>query len=977
MNLKMFKHTLLALLFAFSPICSAFGQGFMTFNGRNHPELDWQQAETEHFKIMYPAHLAGIEIQASAIAEATYTALSENLGITFDDKIRMYLSDEDEILNGFAVSPFGFTNIWVHVNEVASGWTGNTKWLRTVISHELAHIFHGRAVKGNIGMLSYLLGNPMPGFWTEGFAQYETELWDAYRGDQWLRTAVLDDQLSYNDGRSIWNGRLLYAAGNAQVRYFAEQYGDSTIKNIMHNKKKALFGLVKYHDFFPAFKEETGKSYSEFYDEWRRHMNVYYNTLAGQTENADSLDAPPLSLPGQYIESVQYSPDTSQVAVLSITSISRPVRRLHVIDRESQSSKIVAEGSIQPPIAWSPDSKQLAFARRTRARNGSILNDLFVVNNRGKKERRLTHGRRASSPTFAPDGNQIAFIGSSAGTANVFLLDPTSGEEQQLTHFEGDVQLASIEWNSAADKIAIGRFDADGSRDLLVLDPTTQQLDLITQNDADEQFPVWSPDGRHLAFTSMQDDVPNVFSYELATQTKRRVTNLMTGARLHQWLPPDSIRQAGSLVLTTRVTKQRDRAFRVDASRVPFETPIQIPAAYSSWTQHRPPAEIPHVLPDNPELITGRSKYRSGKNLVHLMSFGLPYYNASDDWGLAGVTSWTEPLGQHTFGATVSASIPTFRENSFFLASYINNQLRPSLGFTGYSLLPTAVAYGNRYLLDSVSGGDITIDWPLDIAVRPYTATRLNVKVQYAAVDQLNEENYEDLPEGLLAPESGERATLEIGFTRKTQRPYSGNIVHPLDGTAIKAQVSVSEKLLGGDLSYFQGDVAAYTVLPAIGLSRLFVYGRGIFLNGNTFNQDRPGFARFDDIQITAPQFGMLAFSDAVRVRGYREFAYGDRVLFGSAEYRMPFLPSLQTTILGLLSFRATTLSGFVDAGIVRNNDVTVTRRVGAGLELKNALVIGGMLQIMHAFGIAQPASDLGTEENYEVYYRVRASLPF
>ena len=41
--------------------CAADGraQGFSSYNGRNHPEIDWQVAETAHFKIMYPKHLAG------------------------------------------------------------------------------------------------------------------------------------------------------------------------------------------------------------------------------------------------------------------------------------------------------------------------------------------------------------------------------------------------------------------------------------------------------------------------------------------------------------------------------------------------------------------------------------------------------------------------------------------------------------------------------------------------------------------------------------------------------------------------------------------------------------------------------------------------------------------------------------------------------------------------------------------------------
>ena len=226
------------LRYIFIPLCFAAlillprvskAQGFNTFNNRNHPELDWQVAETEHFKIMYPAHLAGIEIEAATIAEASYKVLSANLDTQFDEKISIYLSDEDEILNGFATR-FGYTMIWVHINDVSRQWTGHTKWLRTVIPHELAHLFHGKAVRGNRGLLvDFLLGDPMPSFWTEGIAQYETELWDAYRGEQWLRTATLDDRLSYTDGRSLWNGRLLYAVGNSQVRYLASQYGDSTL----------------------------------------------------------------------------------------------------------------------------------------------------------------------------------------------------------------------------------------------------------------------------------------------------------------------------------------------------------------------------------------------------------------------------------------------------------------------------------------------------------------------------------------------------------------------------------------------------------------------------------------------------------------------------------------------------------------------------------------------------------------------------
>src|SRR5690625_5930431 len=107
----------------------------------------------------------------------------------------LYISDVDEISNGFA-APVGdgYAMIWVNVQDYAESWTGREKWLRKVIAHELAHLYHFRAVRTPLGLLGGGLGTPVPDFWAEGLAQYMTETWDAQRGDRWLRRASVDSR---------------------------------------------------------------------------------------------------------------------------------------------------------------------------------------------------------------------------------------------------------------------------------------------------------------------------------------------------------------------------------------------------------------------------------------------------------------------------------------------------------------------------------------------------------------------------------------------------------------------------------------------------------------------------------------------------------------------------------------------------------------------------------------------------------------
>ncbi len=676
--------------------------GFGLFNGRNHPELDWQVATTEHFEIVYPSRLAGIEAEAAAVAEATFDALTvtfsaDSTALAFRDPIRIYLSDEDEIANGVAynVGSSGFTTIWVHVNESAEIWTGDVKWLRKVIAHEVAHLIHYRAVRSNLGLLDVFFSDPLPSFWTEGLAQYATERWDAQRGDRWLRTATFEDRLSYTDGTSPQNGRLRYAVGNSQVRYLAESRGDSTLAQILAHRTPVLLGLGRVHDFPTAFRAVTGESYSTFNEEWRKHVNVYYNTQAGQMERLDSLGVDPFGLPGQVVYDVAFSPDTARVAAVVLPSLARPVRRLITIKNPGADStagdlRILAEGSISGPISWSPDGEHIAFARTRRGAYGSLVNDLYLVRSAGGGLQRLTTDRRAVSPTFAPDGRRLAFVGVEGTTANLFELDLETGAERPLTAFTGDVQIPTARWSPDGARLAFSLFDADGTRHLATLDPATGTVTRLATDpstppaDRDDRLPVWNAAGDSLAFTSLRDRAPNAFVVGGMGQETRgmdgieavrrsssdrvraepswpsspsgsaaseapcpmpsapcpsgaaRVTFLYDGATVHDWLPPDSLHPAGRLVLVSSETKRRDRVFVVDARRRPTVATdsVVVPPAYAAWTTHRPPLTVPDALAPDPALIRERYAYNSLANVTHAITLALPYGDPGEDGAL-------------------------------------------------------------------------------------------------------------------------------------------------------------------------------------------------------------------------------------------------------------------------------------------------------------------------------------------------------
>jgi len=960
--------------------------GFSMFNNRNHPELDWQSAETDHFIINYPKHLEGIEIEAAAIAEETYDALSKNFGITFDYKIRIFLSDEDEIMNGFAVPyPRSYTNIWVHLNDVGEFWSGPEKWLRTVVAHELAHIFHFEAVKSNIPLIGVL--GTVPGLtapWVEGIAQYQTEPWHAFRGDALLRAAFYDGRPSFRDNSSIRNGQLMYATGNSQLRYFSSVYGDSLFPKLLSHREKKLGGLIQYHNFEKAFKETTGKEFNAFEDEWRRHMNIYYHTLAGQMDRSDSLGVDPKSLPGLIKSDTRFSPDTTRIAVVTLLSRERPYQQLYVIKNDSTGKRTVLdEGSIRAPISWSPTGTSIAYTKNTRGENGSLLNDIYIVNVESGNRTRLTHSRRASYPVYSSDGDYLFYVVSEAGTGNIVKYHIDEQTESRVTYYSGDVQITRLAMHPKGSHLAYTIFDKNGDRKIAVVDLQNLSGRYYTDTEIDDRSPVWSPDGNTLLYTSLRDYVPNIFAINPFEKepVEVRVTALFAGATALQWLPADSTHQAGRIVLSTTDTKRDNKIYVVDASNRADEPKPEVNPSYSKWITHSPPNTIPSKIDPDPTLIMDRYRYSSFRNISHVATVPFPVFG-ENDYGIGALSMYSDPLSKHMITAFGVASFADFTDNSLFLLSYMNNQLRPSLSFNVYHNSFTGRIYEREFLLTTNSGGFLLASLPRDWIDSPFVNTTLYSRIRYDYTD--GKRFWEpDVTTAILGlPESGWQSDLLMGLRMKSQKPYVHNLIHPLDGWGFEPRITIATKALGGRTEYIRPDVRAYTILPGLGNSRFYLYGRAIAQKGNSFNQDYIGFSRYDELQFGDLMPGLdFIYSDTERVRGFSDYVVGDRMLFGTIEYRMPLLNSLQTQFLGLISLGRTTIAGFMDAGAVwgvpdSTGSRELTNRAGAGFELKNVLNIGP-LSIIHSLGFAQPVPDFGGSQNREVYYRVQTTIPF
>jgi TolB protein len=146
--------------------------------------------------------------------------------------------------------------------------------------------------------------------------------------------------------------------------------------------------------------------------------------------------------------------------------------------------------------SYAPDGKEIAVTRAGAQGDSELL----LVSPDGSVLSRLTESQTINvSPSFSPNGNQLAFCSGRAGGPQIYVMGTGGGQARRVT-FKGSYNTQPV-WSPKGDKIAYtGRVD--GRFQIFVVSADGGDATQITSSRGDNVDPTWSPDGRYLIFSS-------------------------------------------------------------------------------------------------------------------------------------------------------------------------------------------------------------------------------------------------------------------------------------------------------------------------------------------------------------------------------------------------------------------------------------------------------------------------------------------
>ena len=295
--------------------------------------------------------------------------------------------------------------------------------------------------------------------------------------------------LSADNGRLVVYGWLydVSNAGNPQV--LAQQYNEAAsedmARTVAHRFADAIIyrlggginGIAETKIYFVSNRTGSKEIWVMDYDGANQHSITHLGSI--------SL-------------SPRISPDNSRIAFASLGSEGWSIRMFSLdLNRMVGFPAGVAGGSNQSP-AWSADGSKIAFSS---ARSGHP--EIWTADVGGGNLRQITSFGSDVSPCWNPrTGGQLAFVSGRTGEPQIYIMDKDGANVQRMTDSGYAISpswapnggLLAFSWNRK-----YGPGDP-GGQDIYVMDIASKRWLQATHEAGSNDFPSWSPDGRHIVF---------------------------------------------------------------------------------------------------------------------------------------------------------------------------------------------------------------------------------------------------------------------------------------------------------------------------------------------------------------------------------------------------------------------------------------------------------------------------------------------
>ncbi|MDH3976594.1 MAG: BamA/TamA family outer membrane protein [Deltaproteobacteria bacterium] len=964
------------------------------------PDFDFSTLETEHFYIHYHQGLDEAAEKIRSIAEDTHEKIVKLFQWEPREKTHVVLIDSMDFANGFANAiPYNMVYLFVTPPPIDATIGEYDDWLTMLFVHEYTHVITLDSARGFskvtrsifgktipvgdiISLILFIYTTPpnelLPRWWLEGVSTWaETEFTTAGRGrssyyEMILRMAAAEDNLprvdEINGNRPDWpSGSLPYIFGLRLQKYIADKYG----KEVLGKLSMTHAGRAPYFLNGVPKRFFDGKHYVNLYREMTEELMDHQWGQIKRLKEAGLTKERRYAIDGEKVSNPRISRDGKKVAF----TLSDP--HLHtvlmVMDSDGGNVReVVRRLPSDHSLAWSPDGKKIYFTQAEIYGGFNIYQDIYSYDLENEKLRRRSRGLRLKDIDISPDGRELAAVVNYRGSQNL-VIAPLPEDKKKGLIKKGALQkvtaysllrLDSPRWSPDGGKIAFLLKGNEGKSSLCIYDRTSSEPAKVFEVNYDLSSLSWSPDGKQIIYSSDERGVYNLFSYSMVDGRKTQLTNLLGGA-FHPDLSPhgervyySSYRSKGMQIASMEMREKRDKAsplikpyWKESGSEGSIEgKPLQLSAPNAG-------NEGGHGGKDIETIVRAARPYSIGKSI--LPRFWLPAFYGDHDGAVAGaLTAGTDVLGYNAYYLQGGYGLGS--GENYHHAMYRNDYFYPTFLLQSYS---RPLVYSNEWQLDNFyekeKGASIQISTPLNRLERGISFITGFEWQKKEALSDLVTGTFEGQP---VFEGKSNNAFAGIRYGSALKYPYSISREEGIDASLIYKRYSPGT---GADfeLKAWIYDLSAYRPFPFT--SRKVNDVISLSLKGGASSGD-------DIYQMKFHLGGDPNFSE-FPLRGYpARFLSGKNIATASLEYRIPLWYILRGWNTKPFFFDRLHMAGFADAGTVWDDSDSYkwgNIRTGIGLEVRFDMVLGYLLKITPALGVAQGMGHDGETQGYFTIY--------